>query len=165
VVTDPIIVDLSGNAAGGSTRNAGDGTNANTPADNTTATDAVSSNTTADGNSTQQGQAEVTPSSSISSCNYTQFAFCATGINLAFEGVDVNSRAFTSGAQVKKLNSFSLLALYNLGKEKFFDVKEMFTDKSQAYWGKFGAVQQDIQEAYSGNAEAGRTIGSTEAQT
>lgn len=30
----------------------------------------------------------------------------------------------------------------------------MFTDTAGAYWGNFGAVQQDIQAAYSGNAEA-----------
>jgi hypothetical protein len=38
--------------------------------------------------------------------------------------------------------------------------KGLFTDTSQSYWGKFGAVQQDIVAAYSGNAEAGRTTGS-----
>ena len=27
------------------------------------------------------------------------------------------------------------------------------------YWGKFGDLQQDVQAAYSGNTEAGRTIG------
>ncbi len=40
--------------------------------------------------------------------------------------------------------------------------KELFTDTSQSYWGKFGAVQQDIVAAYSGNAEAGRTTGSVD---
>jgi hypothetical protein len=30
----------------------------------------------------------------------------------------------------------------------------MFTAKAGEYWGNFGAVQDDIQAAYSGNAEA-----------
>lgn len=32
--------------------------------------------------------------------------------------------------------------------------KDLFTDKTGEYWGKFGAVQDDIQQAYSGNAAA-----------
>lgn len=29
------------------------------------------------------------------------------------------------------------------------------------YWGRFGELQDDVAAAYSGNAEAGRTIGGT----
>jgi hypothetical protein len=29
------------------------------------------------------------------------------------------------------------------------------------YWGRFGELQQDVQAAYSGQAEAGRAIGGT----
>ena len=47
---------------------------------------------------------------------------CAPGVNLAFDGVDARGAAFTTASQIRKLNSFSLLALYNLGKDKFFDV-------------------------------------------
>lgn len=32
--------------------------------------------------------------------------------------------------------------------------KDLFTDRTGEYWGKFGAVQNDIQQAYSGNAVA-----------
>jgi hypothetical protein len=32
--------------------------------------------------------------------------------------------------------------------------KDLFTDKTGEYWGKFGAVQDDIQQAYSGNDAA-----------
>jgi hypothetical protein len=32
--------------------------------------------------------------------------------------------------------------------------KDLFTDRTGEYWGKFGAVQDDIQQAYSGNDAA-----------
>lgn len=32
--------------------------------------------------------------------------------------------------------------------------KDLFVDKTGEYWGKFGATQQSIQQAYSGNAAA-----------
>jgi hypothetical protein len=46
---------------------------------------------------------------------------CATGINLAFEGVDANSAAFTTASQVKKLTSYSLVSVYFKAKEAFLD--------------------------------------------
>lgn len=64
----------------------------------------------------------------------TALRSCATGINLAFEGVDVNSRAFTTAASVRKLSSFSLLALYNLGKERFLDVVSAAASICCAMW-------------------------------
>lgn len=47
---------------------------------------------------------------------------CATGVNIAFEGVDLNSAAFTTASQVKKLTSYSVLSLYFQAKAAFFDV-------------------------------------------
>lgn len=32
--------------------------------------------------------------------------------------------------------------------------KDLFADKTGEYWGKFGATQQSIQQAYTGNAAA-----------
>eukprot|EP00775_Hariotina_reticulata_P008583 gene8583-8765_t len=95
-----------------------------------------------------------TQMTAASSCNFSQYAACATGVNLAFDGVDVNSAAFTTAAQVRKLTSYSLLTVYFQAKQAFFNVKDLFTDTSGAYWGNYKAVQQDIQQAYSGNAAA-----------
>jgi hypothetical protein len=50
-----------------------------------------------------------------------QCCSCATGINLAFEGVDANSAAFTTASQVKKLTSYSLVSIYFKAKEAFLD--------------------------------------------
>lgn len=47
---------------------------------------------------------------------------CATGVAVSFEGTDASSGAFSTAGQVKKLNSFSLLSLYFVAKEKFGDV-------------------------------------------
>lgn len=55
-------------------------------------------------------------------CHVGTYHSCATSINLAFEGVDANSAAFQTGAQIRKLNSFSVLSLYFKAKEKFMDV-------------------------------------------
>jgi hypothetical protein len=41
---------------------------------------------------------------------------------MSFEGTDASSGAFSTAGQVKKLNSFSLLSLYFVAKEKFGDV-------------------------------------------
>eukprot|EP00878_Enallax_costatus_P015146 GHUV01015858.1.p1 GENE.GHUV01015858.1~~GHUV01015858.1.p1 ORF type:complete len:328 (+),score=61.50 GHUV01015858.1:609-1592(+) len=95
-----------------------------------------------------------TTAATTSSCNYANFSFCATSINFAFEGVDSNSAAFKTGSQIRKLNSYSVLSLYFQAKAAFMDVKGMFTDTAGTYWGNFGAVQGDIQQAYSGNAAA-----------
>jgi hypothetical protein len=46
---------------------------------------------------------------------------CATGINLAFEGVDANSAAFTTASQVKKLTSYSLVSIYFKAKAAFLE--------------------------------------------
>lgn len=87
-------------------------------------------------------------------CSYANFSFCATSVTTAFEGTDKSSAAFATAGQVKKLNSFSLISVYFQAKQAFFDVKDLFTDKTGEYWGKFGAVQGDIQQAYTGNAAA-----------
>jgi hypothetical protein len=41
---------------------------------------------------------------------------------MSFEGTDARSGAFSTAGQVKKLNSFSLVSLYFVAKEKFGDV-------------------------------------------
>jgi hypothetical protein len=41
---------------------------------------------------------------------------------MSFEGTDQSTAAFTTAGQVKKLNSFSLVSLYFVAKEKFGDV-------------------------------------------
>eukprot|EP00877_Chromochloris_zofingiensis_P007076 jgi/Chrzof1/2621/Cz11g22220.t1 len=92
-------------------------------------------------------------------CNYGNFTYCATGINLAFEGTDRVSSAFVSASQVTKLNSYSLVELFNRGKSMFFDVQSKYTNNYDAVWGKFSTTQQDIVDAYSGNAQAGRVTG------
>lgn len=56
------------------------------------------------------------------------FCSCATGINLAFEGTDRVSSAFVSASQVTKLNSYSLVELFNRGKSMFFDVVSCQSD-------------------------------------
>jgi hypothetical protein len=59
---------------------------------------------------------------------------CATGVNIAFEGTDASSAAFSTAGQVKKLNSFSLVSLYYVAKQQFFDVKDLFVDRTGEYW-------------------------------
>jgi len=63
-----------------------------------------------------------TQMTAASTCNLSQYAACATGVNLAFDGVDVNSAAFTTAAQVRKLTSYSLLTVYFQAKQAFFNV-------------------------------------------
>ena len=41
---------------------------------------------------------------------------------MAFEGVDINGRAFTTSASIRRLSSFSILALYNQAAARFSDV-------------------------------------------
>ncbi|KAF8056432.1 hypothetical protein HT031_006289 [Scenedesmus sp. PABB004] len=118
------------------------------------ATDAGNSSTNTTDNATETPQLGVGEVPGAAACNYANFSYCATGINLAFEGVDASSAAFSTGAQIRKLNSFSLVALYFTAKQKFFQVTDLFESKAGEYWGNFGAVQGDIQAAYSGNAEA-----------
>ncbi|KAI8475733.1 MAG: hypothetical protein J3K34DRAFT_29019 [Monoraphidium minutum] len=59
--------------------------------------------------------------STAGACNYTQFTHCAATVNLAFEGLDVGAAAFSTASQVRKLNSYSLVALFAKGKALFFD--------------------------------------------
>lgn len=55
-------------------------------------------------------------------CPLSHCCSCATGVTLSFEGTDVSSSAFATAGQVKKLNSFSLLSLYFVAKQSFFNV-------------------------------------------
>ncbi|GBF91542.1 hypothetical protein Rsub_04282 [Raphidocelis subcapitata] len=93
-------------------------------------------------------------------CNYTQFSYCAATVNLAYDGLDAGGAAFSTGSQVRKLNSYSLVALFARGKSLFFDFKDKYDNTMTDYWGKFQVAQQDVANAYSGNAEAGRVTGS-----
>uniref|UniRef100_A0A383W183 Pherophorin domain-containing protein n=1 Tax=Tetradesmus obliquus TaxID=3088 RepID=A0A383W183_TETOB len=114
-------------------------------------------NSTADSNSATNGtdvQLGMNATGGTPSCNYANFSFCATGINLAFEGVDANSAAFTTASQVKKLTSYSLVSIYFKAKEAFLETRDKFTSTAGEYWGNFGAVQDNIQQAYSGNQAA-----------
>jgi hypothetical protein len=54
-------------------------------------------------------------------CQRRCAARCSTSINLAFEGVDKNYQAFQTAAQVRKLNDYSLISMYGVGKSTFFD--------------------------------------------
>ncbi|KIZ06344.1 hypothetical protein MNEG_1608 [Monoraphidium neglectum] len=92
-------------------------------------------------------------------CNYTSFSYCAVSVNFAYEGLDVGGAAFSTAAQVRKLNSYSLVSLFAKGKSLFFDFTDKYDNTMTDYWGKFGQAQQDVVAAYSGNAEAGRTVG------
>ncbi|KIZ07612.1 hypothetical protein MNEG_0342 [Monoraphidium neglectum] len=94
-------------------------------------------------------------------CNYTQFTYCAASVNFAYDGLDSGGAAFTTASQVRKLNSYSLVSLFAKGKTLFFDFKEKYDSTMTNYWGRFGELQQDVQAAYSGQAEAGRAIGGT----
>ncbi|KAI8477283.1 MAG: hypothetical protein J3K34DRAFT_455368 [Monoraphidium minutum] len=63
--------------------------------------------------------------------------------------------AFRDWRQVRKLNSYSLVALFAQGKDLFFDMKYYDGSVSDT----FGDLRANVAAAYSGNAEAGRTTG------
>ncbi|KAJ9505941.1 hypothetical protein QJQ45_017007, partial [Haematococcus lacustris] len=53
-----------------------------------------------------------------SNCSYTDEVFdsCSTALNTGFSGTDLNSAAFRTGAQIQRLNAFSLVSLYYTAK-------------------------------------------------
>eukprot|EP00882_Tetradesmus_deserticola_P020632 GHRQ01022294.1.p1 GENE.GHRQ01022294.1~~GHRQ01022294.1.p1 ORF type:complete len:222 (+),score=54.96 GHRQ01022294.1:223-888(+) len=148
-----LLQDGRGSTAGGSDPSGNSPAASDTNSTDSSSTAANSTQSSISGNSTdvQLGMGET---GGASTCNYANFTFCATGINLAFEGVDVNSAAFTTASQVKKLTSYSLVSVYFQAKEAFLDTRDKFTSTAGEYWGNFGAVQDNIQQSYSGNAAA-----------
>lgn len=111
------------------------------------------------------GQAPEAPDVSVntttSNCSYAKnFTFCSTSVSLAFEGVDSVDKAMQSGVQVRKLNNYSILALYNKIKSKFLEQTEKYTEQFKEAWGKFGQSQSDFASAYQG--EDTRATGSVQ---
>lgn len=78
-----------------------------------------------------------TTNSTSCDLNGKQFAGCATSINLAFEGVDKNYQAFQTAAQVRKLNQYSLVSLYGVGKSTFLNTKDMLSSKFTVGYNNF----------------------------
>jgi hypothetical protein len=83
---------------------------------------------------------------------------CATAVNLAFDGADAKSRAFTTAAAVRNLNSYSLLRLYSAGKDRLFAAADAWSGPVGDAWGKFRAAQTQLQSAYT-EGDSGRVTG------
>jgi hypothetical protein len=88
---------------------------------------------------------------------------CATAVNLAFDGVDAKTRAFTTAAAVRKLNSYSLLRLYSIGKDRLFAAADAWSGPAGEAWGRFRGAQDQLAAAYregdSGRVTGGATVG------
>lgn len=63
---------------------------------------------------------------------------------------------------MKKLNSYSLVALYYKGRDKFQVIQDYYSGKAVTAWGQFQDLQSGVVDAYSGNAAAGRTTGTAD---
>lgn len=83
---------------------------------------------------------------------------CATAVNLAFDGTDAKSRAFTTAAAVRNLNSYSLLRLYSAGKDRFFAAADAWSGPVGDAWGKFRDAQGQLAAAYT-EGDSGRVTG------
>lgn len=88
-----------------------------------------------------------------------QHTSCAAAVNLAFDGADAKSRAFTTAAAIRNLNSYSLLRLYSVGKDKFFAAADAWSGPVGDAWGKFREGQSQLADAYREGPDGARVTG------
>ncbi|GBG00176.1 hypothetical protein Rsub_12933 [Raphidocelis subcapitata] len=90
-------------------------------------------------------------------CDAAELEFCATSFNLAFDGLDAGGAAFRTAVQVRKLNSYSLVALFDQGRGKALELKSKYDATvgravGQA-WGSFSDAGRQVAAAFTGGRD------------
>ncbi|MEW5307102.1 MAG: hypothetical protein WDW38_002175 [Sanguina aurantia] len=77
-----------------------------------------------------------TTNTSIVGCNFSQdrFKICATTVNIGFQGQDRYSQSFVTGANIQRLNAFSLVSLYNAAASRVGYYANVISQSAQVTW-------------------------------
>lgn len=94
------------------------------------------------------------------SCIYTEprFSVCATSVNAAWLGTDRNQAVFKTGSQVQRLNAYSIVDLFNTGRDAFNRVKNYTYTSVKQSWSEINSGIANQGPDFEGGLTQARTL-------